>query len=1193
MSDSPARVKPDPLELSAWLIDRAYPDLVAGAGLLILTAAFTWSGTRLDLSGVRLVFFLAYALADLLRINFSHQTRISCGFPILVLIALLYPDSPLMALVSAAIGSVLSEVVSEVLTSILVPRELPWVLLLRRARFYAGHHVIASAVAWLAYQSTVHWRSPIQEIPVSSAVAYVLAYSAVSMALVWPHDRAIRYFVALDTKPLVRVDPAALFWVPIPAGLLYLRLVWESEIAVWLVFLPIIVLVLYALGLVFSWTAKSQMRFKLREKVQASLMYAIDIDEVARYILEAALKLIPYRWGAVYGSDSGEFLLQKCGEQDVQGEMRYSPRVSSDPKFGEWVYAHTSTLGWPIRISNKAEIWGSLTEDKALPRYQRVALSSKNPAEPLLPAQTALIAWPILNHQSSENVLGLIILARSKKPFTRDERDKGFELARLAAPRFDNAQSMKKVLARFGRDHDAVQTPEQTSRAMEKLVQERVNIAGILERVAADLHYGYLQNVFSSFYERTEDETHPLSLRRLSMIYEQVSEETPGMPPLTPERRARLVMVVMSILGGMTIPYQFLDVKRDAAHNDLYRLFKSALEAQALPEFLKLDDDITQAEQALQLAYDRQGASVSAALKTMTQLKGLQPVIKRLKERSISTDVVTQYSLLTQARDLLSEREHSVETLQDPERYFITQILFRWQAVLNRELHKVGSGPAQLSAHLPDQHALPLDEIVVCLALKNEGPGIAFEIKVQLQLGDAYKVRHTSPLNLVLLPGESITLEFTLRPQSQGTLVLPFYVRYSDAAQQGKMLKFSERLEIFNSLPQYTRIPNRYVTGGVLRPDSPTFVGRKDVFEFIRQNLAEVADQRALILLGERKTGKTSVLMRLGQKLGQDRYLPVFVDCQSLPAGSDSGQFLARLATAIYQGLRSYRLSVPLLTLDQLGNDPLEVFENQFLPAVHQQIGERTLLLAIDEFEDLGAPSGMPSALLGNLRHLVQHGSQLAFILAGTHRLEEQIGDYWSELYNIGMSRRIGLLSREETIQLITEPVCKYGLEYDCVVLDEIIRLTAGHPFFTQLLCWYILDQCNKQRRSYVTLQHVREARRELVERNPHHLNHLWKRMDRDSKLILAGIAEAQKETSRVTDSEIINLLAHHSCPLPVDQVVKLLETLSTREIVRGIGGLTKAYDFTAQLYGYWLRHHWPLSKAVEELVHDRQLEPA
>ena len=114
-------------------------------------------------------------------------------------------DSPLVALVCAALGSILSEA----LASLLVQRHHPWVLSLRRTLAYAGHHAVSAAAAWLVYQLVrAQVASPLARIHLWGALAYPAAYCTVSMALVWPHDWTIRFFVASDAEALAVAPPA-------------------------------------------------------------------------------------------------------------------------------------------------------------------------------------------------------------------------------------------------------------------------------------------------------------------------------------------------------------------------------------------------------------------------------------------------------------------------------------------------------------------------------------------------------------------------------------------------------------------------------------------------------------------------------------------------------------------------------------------------------------------------------------------------------------------------------------------------------------------------------------------------------------------------------------------------------------------------------------------------------------------------
>ena len=84
-----------------------------------------------------------------------------------------------------------------------------------------------------------------------------------------------------------------------------------------------------------------------------------------------------------------------------------------------------------------------------------------------------------------------------------------------------------------------------------------------------------------------------------------------------------------------------------------------------------------------------------------------------------------------------------------------------------------------------------------------------------------------------------------------------------------------------------------------------------------------------------------------------------------------------------------------------------------FSRKVEEALGDRRLLLAFDEFElleDRVRQKYLDRPIFDILRHLIQHTEKLAFIFAGTHKLEELSRDYWSMLFNIALYSDIRFL---------------------------------------------------------------------------------------------------------------------------------------------------------------------------------------
>src|SRR5207247_480238 len=155
------------------------------------------------------------------------------------------------------------------------------------------------------------------------------------------------------------------------------------------------------------------------------------------------------------------------------------------------------------------------------------------------------------------------------------------------------------------------------------------------------------------------------------------------------------------------------------------------------------------------------------------------------------------------------------------------------------------------------------------------------------------------------------------------------------------------------------------------------------------------------------------------------------------------GQFLYHIAHDIARDLSENQVRVELPSVQQFENSPSVTFEFEFLKNVGIQLGERRVLLMLDEFEALSELITSQSQLqriLKFFRHLMQH-SPLLFLIAGTHKLRRLTGDYWSVFFNLAVRIDIGILTEPEACRLITEPI-KEWFSFDRLAVDLIWRVT-------------------------------------------------------------------------------------------------------------------------------------------------------
>ena len=259
-------------------------------------------------------------------------------------------------------------------------------------------------------------------------------------------------------------------------------------------------------------------------------------------------------------------------------------------------------------------------------------------------------------------------------------------------------------------------------------------------------------------------------------------------------------------------------------------------------------------------------------------------------------------------------------------------------------------------------------------------------------------------------------------------------------------------------------IDDPYIFGNPLDHYIEVFMGRTSIGIRI-ENL--ILDQRhsPLLLYGQRRMGKTSLLNNLGRLL-PNSIIPMFVDLQG-PAGlaSDQAGFLYNLARGMSESAKHQSsFTLPSLSREDLATDAFTQFD-EWLDKVEQTLDQNTALLALDEFEalDRAITKGCfdEENVLGMLRHLIQHRPRFKVLLAGSHTLEE-FQRWASYLINVQVLH-ISYLTETEARQLIEHPIKEFTLRYEPDAVQRVLNLTRCHPCLVQLLCSEIVALKNEQ----------------------------------------------------------------------------------------------------------------------------------
>ena len=296
----------------------------------------------------------------------------------------------------------------------------------------------------------------------------------------------------------------------------------------------------------------------------------------------------------------------------------------------------------------------------------------------------------------------------------------------------------------------------------------------------------------------------------------------------------------------------------------------------------------------------------------------------------------------------------------------------------------------------------------------------------------------------------------------------PHALRFRPIAIEWHRLINEHMGRLQTAVAQRQEIDDPYIIGIPLTAQQEIFVGRRDISRRIEQLLL---DQRKppLLLYGQRRMGKTSLLNNLGRLLPQ-QIVPLFVDLQGpVSFATDHAGLLYNLARSMQRSAYDQRsISLPAFSRATAQADPFTGFD-VWLDRVENQLvagGETRILVMLDEFEALDEALKMgrfqETSVLGMLRHIIQHRHRFKVLLAGSHTLDEFKS--WSGYLINAEVLHLECLKEREAKQLIEHPIPSFNLAYPPAVSHRAFTLTGGHPFLLQLLCSEIIALKNSQR---------------------------------------------------------------------------------------------------------------------------------
>ena len=371
-------------------------------------------------------------------------------------------------------------------------------------------------------------------------------------------------------------------------------------------------------------------------------------------------------------------------------------------------------------------------------------------------------------------------------------------------------------------------------------------------------------------------------------------------------------------------------------------------------------------------------------------------------------------------------------------------------------------------------------------------------------------------------------------------------------------------------------IENPYIVGNPIR-SKEMFFGRRGDFEFIRAKLATGQTGLVIVFAGERRSGKTSILFQIiNGELGE-RFVPVLLDMQAMAVDSEA-EFFEKIATEINEALVGAGLKpAPTPTTFREGN-LIRTFE-RFIADAMEALDGKALLLLFDEYELIEAKIDggvLRPDLITFFASLLEAHPRLSSIFTGSRHLEQRNPTYWYTLIGKSLYRRISFLSERDALRLITEPV-KELVVYPRGIPERIVRLTAGQPFYTQVVCQNLVDRLNEVQRNRVRQGDVKAVAQELADNPLPQMLYFWDGLKIEQRSVLSLLGEVLENSSRYASAEmLVNFAQEQKLDLEIEapEFERVLDELFLREILERerAGEGRYEYRFRVDLFRLWVR---------------------
>lgn len=296
---------------------------------------------------------------------------------------------------------------------------------------------------------------------------------------------------------------------------------------------------------------------------------------------------------------------------------------------------------------------------------------------------------------------------------------------------------------------------------------------------------------------------------------------------------------------------------------------------------------------------------------------------------------------------------------------------------------------------------------------------------------------------------------------------------------------------------EFETIPNPYeklANGGPVT-DTGMFYGRNEFIERITDAIIS-ADSKQLVIFGQKRSGKSSVLYHLKKSLENTKR----TFCVSFSIGDifetiSTATFFYKILSVIEEELENLSFEgkeIPEFTCPTFADfkenpNPADIFRKHIRSfkracSVHQEWRDKKLVVMIDEFTYLFTAiktDKVSDAIMKQWKAITQNeDATFSSVLVGQD-VFPMFKDEFPNEFGVTQDERLTYLSKDDAIKLIEVPIWNQKANRNRFIgdaIDTIIDYTSCNPYYIQIFCARLVTEMNRKKYIEVTNADIKEV---------------------------------------------------------------------------------------------------------------------